>query len=114
VSGRSLRNILVAATFASVASAGLATAAAAATSPVPGPVASERHRHGHHHGHHHDDCDPERVDASRAAGRHDDDCGPPPTVPEVPLNLLLPLSGAAVVGAVVVVRRRGRTTVRSG
>ena len=49
----------------------------------------------HHHHHHH----------------HDDECGPPPTVPEVPLTALLPLTGAGITAvASVVTRRRHRLT----
>ena len=50
-----------------------------------------RHHHHHHHHHHHDD---------------DDECGPPPTVPEVPLIALLPLTGAGITAVAFVVTRR--------
>ncbi len=56
-------------------------------------AARARDRRHHHHHHHHDD----------------DECGPPPTVPEVPLNALLPLTGAGITAvAFVVTRRRHR------
>ena len=56
-----------------------------------------RHHHHHHHHHHHDD----------------DECGPPPTVPEVPLIALLPLTGAGITAVAFVVTRRHHRLVRS-
>ncbi|MGZ4677540.1 MAG: hypothetical protein ACXVJX_07800 [Acidimicrobiia bacterium] len=81
-----------------MAFAGVAVAASA-------PIGATRHHH-HHHDHHHDDCDERTLTDARSGHEHSDDCGPPPTVPEVPWTLLLPLSGAFVGGLVVVVRRR--------
>lgn len=106
--GRTFRIAAVTALVASAASVGLVSGAAAATSPVG---SARRHADEHHRSHRHrrDECDESPTEA-RTVTRRGDDCGPPPTVPEVPLNLLLPLSGAAVVGAVVVVRRRVRAT----
>ncbi len=58
-------------------------------------AARAREKHHHHHQHH-----------------HHDECGPPPTVPEVPLTALLPLTGAGITAvAFVVTRRRHRLIV---
>ena len=55
--------------------------------------ARERERRRHHR-HHHD---------------HDDDeCGPPPTVPEVPITALRPLTAAGVTAVAFGVRRRNQ------
>lgn len=112
--GRSMRRLAASVGVALVVAAGAAPSGAAAS---PEPVASTTpttasHRHGggsdrgHGHGHGHHGCDRPRLVAGRYRfPRH---CGPPPTVPEVPLNLLLPLSAGALAGTVVAVRRRHR------
>ena len=101
--GRRVRNIAAAAAFTVTLGStfGVGTAGAAGT------VDAARHRH-HHHG-----CDPDQVLNASRHHKGDDECGPPPTVPEVPLNLLLPLSGAAVAGGLFFTIRRRRIPVRS-
>jgi len=105
VFGRRVRNIAAAAAFTVTLGStfGVGTAGAAGT------VDAARHRHHHHH----HGCDPDQVLNASRHHKGDDECGPPPTVPEVPLNLLLPLSGAAVAGGLFFTIRRRRIPVRS-
>ncbi len=81
--------------------------AGAQVQPAPSASASERHRV------HCEDLvgassrsDHDQQDGPDRDHDADDECGPPPMVPEVPVAVLLPLTGGAIAAVTYGIRRR--------